>query len=77
MWIALLLSLVVVLLWAFVLARLVVPRSSGIYFSMITLAFAQVIYFIAFKWSDLTGGEDGLQGIPRPRCPGSPPDWLT
>ena len=31
---------------------LIVPRSSGVYYSMITLAFAQVIYFIAFKWSD-------------------------
>lgn len=66
LWIALVLSLVLATLWGWFLARLVVPRSSGIYFSMITLAFAQVIYFITFQWSDLTGGEDGLQGIPRP-----------
>lgn len=41
-------------------------RRSGIYFAMITLGFAQVIYFLVVQmpW---TGGEDGLQGIPRGR----------
>jgi branched-chain amino acid transport system permease protein len=71
------LSLAVVALFAFVLARVIVPRSSGIYYSMITLAFAQVIFFVTFKWSDLTGGEDGIQGIERPAIPGLPPDWLA
>jgi branched-chain amino acid transport system permease protein len=39
-------------------------RRSGIYFAMITLGFAQMIYFVVVQmpW---TGGEDGLQGIPR------------
>ena len=64
--IALVLSLIVALLWAWLLARIIVPRSSGIYFSMITLAFAQVIYFITYRWSDLTGGEDGMQNVARP-----------
>jgi branched-chain amino acid transport system permease protein len=40
-------------------------RNSGIYFAMVTLAFAQMIYFVANQWRDLTGGENGLQGIPR------------
>jgi branched-chain amino acid transport system permease protein len=40
-------------------------RRSGIYFAMITLAFAQMVYFIANQWRDVTGGENGLQGIPR------------
>lgn len=39
-------------------------RRQGIYFAMITLALAQVVYFIALK-SPFTGGEDGLQDIPR------------
>lgn len=39
-------------------------RRKGIYFAMITLALAQIIYFIALK-SEFTGGEDGLQGVPR------------
>ncbi|AWN23484.1 branched-chain amino acid ABC transporter permease [Deinococcus irradiatisoli] len=41
-------------------------RSVGIYFSMITLAFAQMVYFLALQWTDVTGGENGLQGLPRP-----------
>ncbi|MFE0511474.1 branched-chain amino acid ABC transporter permease [Streptomyces sp. NPDC058964] len=40
-------------------------RRSGIYFAMVTLAFAQMVYFIANQWEGLTGGENGLQGIPR------------
>lgn len=41
-------------------------RSSGIYFAMITLALAQMIYFLALQFP-FTGGEDGLQGVPRGR----------
>jgi branched-chain amino acid transport system permease protein len=40
-------------------------RRSGIYFAMVTLAFAQMVYFIGYRWSGLTGGENGLQGVPR------------
>lgn len=40
-------------------------RRSGIYFAMVTLAFAQMIYFVANRWRDLTGGENGLQAIPK------------
>jgi ABC-type branched-subunit amino acid transport system permease subunit len=64
--VALLLSVTIAVLWAWLLARIIVPRSSGIYFSMITLAFAQVIFFITYRFSDLTGGEDGMQNIARP-----------
>ena len=31
---------------------------------MVTLAFAQMVYFIALQ-ADFTGGEDGIQGVPR------------
>ncbi len=41
-------------------------RSAGIYFSMITLAFAQMVDFIARQAAELTGGDNGLPGIPRP-----------
>jgi branched-chain amino acid transport system permease protein len=40
-------------------------RRQGIYFSMITLAFAQLVYFMALRMP-FTGGEDGLQNVPRP-----------
>ena len=39
-------------------------RRRGIYFSMLTLAFAQLLYFTAFQASSLTGGHSGLRGIP-------------
>ena len=39
-------------------------RRQGIYFAMITLAFAQMIYFIALQ-APFTHGEDGIQGVPR------------
>jgi branched-chain amino acid transport system permease protein len=39
-------------------------RRTGIYFAMVTLAFAQMVYFIANQWRSVTGGENGLQGIP-------------
>ncbi|HMC33574.1 MAG TPA: branched-chain amino acid ABC transporter permease, partial [Myxococcales bacterium] len=41
-------------------------RSAGIYFSMITLAFAQMVDFIARQADKYTGGDNGLPGIPRP-----------
>jgi branched-chain amino acid transport system permease protein len=39
-------------------------RRSGIYFAMITLALAQMVYFMSLQMP-FTGGEDGLQGVPR------------
>ena len=40
-------------------------RRTGIYFAMVTLAFAQLVYYVANQWRGATGGENGLQGIPR------------
>jgi branched-chain amino acid transport system permease protein len=40
-------------------------RRRGIYFAMLTLAFAQLLYFIGFHLSTWTGGDDGLRGIPQ------------
>jgi branched-chain amino acid transport system permease protein len=40
-------------------------RLRGVYFAMVTIAFAQVFYFIAFRWSSVTGGDDGLTGWSR------------
>ena len=39
-------------------------RRQGIYFAMITLALAQMVYFFAVQ-APFTGGEDGIQGVPR------------
>ena len=43
--------------------------ATGVSFSMLTLAFAQLLYAISFKWTSVTGGSDGLAGIPRTRRP--------
>ncbi len=41
-------------------------RRTGLYFICITFAFNQMFYFIAYSWTTVTGGEDGLPGISRP-----------
>ncbi|AXC50174.1 branched-chain amino acid ABC transporter permease [Paracoccus suum] len=40
-------------------------RRQGVYFVMLTLAFAQFFYFLAYTFSGITGGDNGLLGIPR------------
>jgi branched-chain amino acid transport system permease protein len=47
----------------FVMGSLAIRRQ-GIYFTMITLALAQMLYFVCLQ-APMTGGEDGLQGVPR------------
>jgi len=39
-------------------------RLSGVHFAMLTLAFGQLIFTVAYKWYGLTGGDNGIQGIP-------------
>jgi branched-chain amino acid transport system permease protein len=42
-----------------------VMRRRGIYFAMITIAIGQLFYFVAVRWNEVTGGEDGLAGFAR------------
>lgn len=44
-------------------------RLTGVYFAMLTLAFAQLIWSLVFQWGDVTGGDDGLVNI-------WPAEWL-
>jgi branched-chain amino acid transport system permease protein len=46
------------------IAGIIAIRRQGIYFAMITLALAQMMYFFALR-AKLTGGEDGIQAVPR------------
>jgi branched-chain amino acid transport system permease protein len=46
---------------AALIGALIVKRR-GVYFAMVTIAFGQVFYFIAFRWNNVTGGDDGLTG---------------
>lgn len=50
----------------------VVIRQRGTYFVMLTLAAAQMFYFIAYSATDLTGGDNGLLDIPRPAILATP-----
>ena len=45
-------------------------RLSSIYFAMLTLAFAQIVYAIVHQWYEVTGGDNGLLGV-------WPPRWLA
>ena len=49
---------------------LLLVRRRGVYFAMVTIAFGQVCFYIAYKWDDFTGGYDGLRGFIRA------PIWL-
>jgi ABC-type branched-subunit amino acid transport system ATPase component/ABC-type branched-subunit amino acid transport system permease subunit len=63
-WLPLLLSMVVVAILS-TLVGFVILRRRGVYFSLLTLALAALTYTIAFRWSAVTGGEDGLGGLKR------------
>ena len=41
-------------------------QRSGLYFIMLTFALNQFFYFTAYQWTSVTGGEDGMPGVPRP-----------
>jgi ABC-type branched-subunit amino acid transport system ATPase component/ABC-type branched-subunit amino acid transport system permease subunit len=44
---------------------ILILRRRGVYFSLLTLALAALTYAIAFRWTEVTGGEDGLGGLTR------------
>ena len=47
-------------------------RLIKLYFAMLTLAFSQIVWAIAYKWNDVTGGDQGLPEIPFPNL-----DWMN
>src|SRR6266700_1792777 len=63
-WLPLLLSMVVVAIVSTLIGMLIL-RLRGVYFSLLTLALAALVYTTAFRWTSLTGGEDGLGGLKR------------
>jgi len=64
MWLAVLAGVLLGGIAASLLGPLVMKKR-GIYFAMITIAFGQMFYFIAVRWNNFTGGEDGLTGFQR------------
>ena len=63
-WLPILLSMVVVAAMSTV-AGILILRRRGVYFSLLTLALAALTYSVAFRWTEVTGGEDGLSGLKR------------
>jgi branched-chain amino acid transport system ATP-binding protein len=63
-WLPLVLSMVFVAILS-AAAGIVILRRRGVYFSLLTLALAALTYTVAFRWSAVTGGEDGLGGLQR------------
>jgi len=63
-WLPLLLSMAAVAISSAIVG-VIILRRRGVYFSLLTLAFAALTYTIAFRWSEVTGGEDGLGGLKR------------
>ena len=55
----------------------VCTQATGVSFSMLTLAYAQLLYAVAFKWTPVTGASDGLAGIPRNPGPFGITWWTT
>jgi branched-chain amino acid transport system permease protein len=51
-------------------------RSRGVYFLMLTLAFGQLLWVLALNWSSLTGGSNGIYGLPIPTLAGAS-NWLV
>jgi branched-chain amino acid transport system permease protein len=65
LWLTLLVATLAMTLLALAIGAVTV-RLYGIYFALLTLAFAQMVFFIVEKARDLTGGDDGLQSFPQP-----------
>ena len=63
-WLPILLSMVVVAVLSTAIGILILRRR-GVYFSLLTLALAALTYTVAFRWTEVTGGEDGLGGLKR------------
>src|SRR3954468_7591376 len=57
------LAAVLVIAWIF---GFLILRRRGVYFSLLTLALSAMLYTVAFRWTEVTGGENGLGGIVRP-----------
>ena len=53
-----------------VVVGFLIMRRRGVYFALLTLAFTQLFFTICYRWTDVTGGENGLSGLKRPEILG-------
>ena len=73
-WLSLLAGIVMASILGLVIGYFCV-RLRGIYFSILTLAFGQLLFFVIYKWHDFTGGDDGIQGVFPPGVLKSPVNY--
>jgi branched-chain amino acid transport system permease protein len=74
-WVILLATLVICAALSAIIGYFTLKLSDA-YFLMVTMAFGQLLYVVATKWYTVTGGSDGLTGIPRPDL-GFPVEWTS
>jgi branched-chain amino acid transport system permease protein len=65
------LGIVAAIILSFLVGLLII-RVSGVFFTVMTLAFGQLAWQITFRWYGFTGGDDGIQGIIPPGILGKP-----
>ena len=69
-------ALVIVAVFSCIAGALILRRR-GVYFSLLTLAFTAMLFSIAFRWTEVTGGEDGLGNVQRWESLGNPNSYYT
>ncbi|MFP4538544.1 MAG: ATP-binding cassette domain-containing protein [Dichotomicrobium sp.] len=72
-WLPILVALAFNLVMGIVIGFLILRRR-GVYFALLTLAFSAMWFSIIYRWTDFTGGENGLRGVGRPATLGLDPD---
>lgn len=58
------------------LASLIIRRTRGVYYAVLTFALAEVVYVVAIKWTDFTGGDNGLP-VGRPHALAAPENYAV
>jgi ABC-type branched-subunit amino acid transport system permease subunit/ABC-type branched-subunit amino acid transport system ATPase component len=72
-WLPIIVAVVFNLVMGIVIGFLILRRR-GVYFALLTLAFTAMWFSIVYRWTDFTGGENGLRGVARPAMLGLDPD---
>jgi branched-chain amino acid transport system permease protein len=74
-WICLLIGVLLALICNAMFGLAAVKRG-GVYYPLVTLALGETLFYLILQFKEVTGGDDGLMGIPRPTIGGRPPSSL-
>jgi branched-chain amino acid transport system permease protein len=64
-WLSIPIGVIAAIIFSYLVGSLII-RKHGIYFALLTMAFGQMFYFLVYRFTDITGGENGLSGINAP-----------